>query len=88
MYTNIVQGAQEENHDVLHLVPEIASLLCITVSFMQVYDKLTAKRATVEAPVSGHPREAEKVSATGADDLRECVNTVEPPQMDTSCRLL
>ena len=29
----------------------------------------------VEAPVSGHPREAEKVSATGAGRLRECVNT-------------
>ena len=32
-------------------------------------------RSTVEAPVSGHPREAEKVSATGAGRLRECVNT-------------
>ena len=29
----------------------------------------------VEAPVCGHPREAEKVSATGAGRLRECVNT-------------
>ena len=29
---------------------------------------------TVEAPVCGHPREAEKVSATGAGRLRECVN--------------
>ena len=29
---------------------------------------------TVEAPVSGHLREAEKVSATGADRLRESVN--------------
>ena len=30
---------------------------------------------TVEAPVSGHPRETEKVSATGTGHLRECVNT-------------
>ena len=30
---------------------------------------------TVKAPVSGHPREAEKASATGAGRLRECVNT-------------
>ena len=30
---------------------------------------------TVEGPLSGHPREAEKVSATGAGGLRECVNT-------------
>ena len=30
---------------------------------------------TVKAPVSGHPREAEKVSATGAGSLRKCVNT-------------
>ena len=30
---------------------------------------------TVEAPISGHPREAEKVSASGAGRLRECVNT-------------
>ena len=29
----------------------------------------------VEAPVSGHPREAEKVSETGAGRLRECINT-------------
>ena len=33
------------------------------------------KLITVEAPVSGHPREAEKVSATGAGRLRKCVNT-------------
>ena len=32
-------------------------------------------QATVKAPVSGHPREAEKVSATGAGRLRECINT-------------
>ena len=31
--------------------------------------------STVEAPLSGHSREAEKVSATGAGRLRECVNT-------------
>ena len=31
--------------------------------------------STVEAPVSGHPLEAEKVSTTGAGRLRECVNT-------------
>ena len=30
---------------------------------------------TVEAPVGGHPREAEKVSVTGAGRLRKCVNT-------------
>ena len=30
---------------------------------------------TVEASVSRHRREAEKVSATGADRLRESVNT-------------
>ena len=30
---------------------------------------------TVKAPVSGHPREAEKVSTTGAGRLWECVNT-------------
>ena len=30
---------------------------------------------TVKAFVSGHPREAEKMSATGAGRLRECVNT-------------
>ena len=30
---------------------------------------------TVEATVSGRPREAEKVSAIGADRLRKCVNT-------------
>ena len=30
---------------------------------------------TVEAPVSGHPREAEKVSPTGAGRLQEYVNT-------------
>ena len=30
---------------------------------------------TVEAPVSGHPWETEKVSATGAGRLRECVKT-------------
>ena len=29
----------------------------------------------MEAPVSGHTREAEKVSATGAGRLQECVNT-------------
>ena len=29
---------------------------------------------TVEDPVSGHPRKAENVSATGAGWLRECVN--------------
>ena len=38
-----------------------------TVSSLRLY------HSTVEAPVSGHPREAEKVSATGADRLRECV---------------
>ena len=31
---------------------------------------------TVEVPVSGHPREAGKVSATGAGHLQGCVNTV------------
>ena len=31
--------------------------------------------STVEAPISGHLREAEKVFATGAGRLRECVNT-------------
>ena len=31
----------------------------------------------VEAPVSGHPREVEKVSATWAGRLRECVNYTE-----------
>ena len=31
--------------------------------------------STVEAPVSGHHRKAEKVSATGAGRLRICVNT-------------
>ena len=30
---------------------------------------------TVEAPVSGHPQEAEKVPATGAGRLRDCLNT-------------
>ena len=30
LYSNMVQGAQE-NHDVLQLVPKIASLLCLTV---------------------------------------------------------
>ena len=30
---------------------------------------------TDEAPISGHPREAEKVPATVAGRLRECVNT-------------
>ena len=30
---------------------------------------------TVEALVSGHPREAEKVLETGAGRLRECVHT-------------
>ena len=30
---------------------------------------------TVEASISGHPREAEKLSATGAGRLRECANT-------------
>ena len=29
---------------------------------------------TVEAPVSGNPREVEKVSETGAGRLRKCVN--------------
>ena len=29
---------------------------------------------TVEAPISGHTREAKKVSATGADLIGECVN--------------
>ena len=32
---------------------------------------------TVEAPVSGHPREAEKVSVTGTSRLRECVISTE-----------
>ena len=31
--------------------------------------------STVEAPVSGHPREAGKASPTGAGRLRESVNT-------------
>ena len=31
--------------------------------------------STVEAPVRGYPREAEKVSATRTGRLRECVNT-------------
>ena len=30
---------------------------------------------TVESPVSGHTRDAEKVSATGAGRLRECENS-------------
>ena len=33
------------------------------------------KVSTDEAPVSEHPRETESVPATGADRLRECVNT-------------
>ena len=37
--------------------------------------KLEPLHTTDKAPVSGHPREAEKVSATGAGRLRECVNT-------------
>ena len=41
--------------------------------------RVSAQRAstvyTVETPVSGHPREGEKVSATAAGRLRECVNT-------------
>ena len=32
---------------------------------------------TVEAPISGHPLEAEKVSATRAGRLGECVSTVQ-----------
>ena len=28
-----------------------------------------------EAPISGHPREAEKMSARGAGRLQGCVNT-------------
>ena len=36
----------------------------------------TCKLLTVEAPVSGNPREAEKVFASGAGRLRECVNAV------------
>ena len=32
-------------------------------------------RTTVEAPISGHSREAEKVSATGAGRLQEYVYT-------------
>ena len=39
----MVQGAQE-NHDVLQLVPEIPSLLDLTVLLCK-YDKLTVKRA-------------------------------------------
>ena len=31
-------------------------------------------QSTVDAPVRGHPREAEEVSAAGAGRLRECVN--------------
>ena len=30
---------------------------------------------TVEAPVSGHTRETENLSGTGAGRLQECVNT-------------
>ena len=37
--------------------------------------QVTGLLYTVEAPVSGHPREAEKVSTTGAGHLWECVNT-------------
>ena len=36
---------------------------------------LTLSTCTVEAPVSGHPREAEKLSETGTGRLRDCVNT-------------
>ena len=39
------------------------------------YNMRQTVTVTVEAPVSGHPREAEKVSATGAGRLQECVNT-------------
>ena len=39
------------------------------------YYRETRLLGTVEAPVSGHPREAENVSATGAARLWECVNT-------------
>ena len=37
------------------------------------YQNVNMNSRTVEAPV--HPREAEKVFATGAVHLRECVNT-------------
>ena len=37
--------------------------------------KFCPQAGTVEALVSGHPREEEKVSETGAGRLRECVNT-------------
>ena len=35
----------------------------------------TPKQTRVEALVCGHPRDAKKVSVTGADRLRECKNT-------------
>ena len=44
-------------------------------SCLQETDEPFKLSVTVEAPVSEHPREAEKVSATGAGHLQECVNT-------------
>ena len=46
-------------------------------------ENMVFNTTTVKAPVSGHPREAEKVSATGVSRLRECVNTVEALWADT-----
>ena len=40
-----------------------------------VYASFNCYMNTVKTPVSGHPREAEKVSATGAGYLWKCVNT-------------
>ena len=47
----------------------------IWISLFFTSVKTRTKCNKVEASVSGHPREAEKVSATGAGRLRECVNT-------------
>ena len=37
--------------------------------------EIKTKAITVEVAISGHPRESERVSTTGAGPLRECVNT-------------
>ena len=37
--------------------------------------KIILDNNTVKAPISENPREAKKVSATGAGRLRECINT-------------
>ena len=48
---------------------------CVKVLVISLYVYVTSLSHTVEALISGHPRDVKKVSITGAGHLWDCKNT-------------